>query len=61
MEKQQSLREAPTRKERADSQQTRPRSGNGAASALDSLRQLERSYEWANREIEEAPEADALT
>jgi hypothetical protein len=61
MEKQQSLREAPTRKERAGSQQTRPRSGKGAASALDSLCQLERSYEWANREIEEAPEADALT
>jgi hypothetical protein len=61
MEKQQSLREALTREERADSQQTRPRSGKGAASALDSLRQLERSYEWATREIEEAFEADEST
>jgi hypothetical protein len=59
MEKQQSLREG-LREERADSQQTRPRSGKGAASALASLRQLERNYEWVNREIGEAPEADEM-
>jgi hypothetical protein len=54
MEKQQSIREAPSRKETTEVQQhPRPRSGVGAASALKALRQLEQSYEWASRDTED--------
>jgi hypothetical protein len=56
MEKQQPIREAPSRKEVCKAllqQNSRPRSGVGAASALKALRQLEQYYEWASRETED--------